>query len=98
MVLVRVNYCVGLYYLNLDLYMRLFYSLIIHSWMQSTCTKHVLMEVCDIIVAVSHAPKVVTLGKSMKSTLYTGISVLCWCRGTKLRCTDTDSEFMNKYT
>ena len=39
-----------------------------------------------------------TLGKSMKSTLYTGVSVLCWCRGTKLRCTDTDSEFMNKYT
>ena len=38
------------------------------------------------------------LGEGMKSTLYTGISVLCWCRGTKLRCTDTDSEFMNKYT
>ena len=51
LVWVIVSVCTNL---NLDLYTRHFYSLIIHSWLQRTCTKHVLMEVCDIIVVVSH--------------------------------------------
>ena len=45
---------------------------ILHDWLQRTCNKEALMEVCDIIVAVRGHPKMQNLGKAMKRRLHTG--------------------------
>ena len=50
---------------------------ILHDWLQGTCTKETLMEVCDIIVALKGHPKMRELGEAMKSRLQTGKSVVC---------------------
>ena len=50
---------------------------ILHDWLQGTCTKETLMEVCDIIVALKGHPKMQELGEAMKSRLQTGESVVC---------------------
>ena len=49
---------------------------ILHDWLQRTCNKEALMEVCDIIVAVRGHPKMQNLGKAMKRILHT---VKCIC-------------------
>ena len=39
---------------------------ILHVWLQRTCNKEALMDVCDIIVAVRGHPKIQDFGKAMK--------------------------------
>ena len=50
---------------------------VLHDYLQRTCTKEALMEVCDIIVAVKGHPKMRQLGKAMKKRLHTGECVVC---------------------
>ena len=45
---------------------------VLHNWLQSTCTKNALMEVCDIIVAVRGHPRMRELGEAMKRRLHSG--------------------------
>ena len=54
---------------------------ILHDWLQRTCTKEALMEVCDIIVAVRGHPRMRELGETMKRRLHSGKCVVCWCVG-----------------
>ena len=54
---------------------------ILHDFLQRTCTKEALMEVCGIIVAVRGHPKMRELGEAMKRRLHTGKCVVCWCVG-----------------
>ena len=49
---------------------------ILHDWLQRTCSKEALMDICDIIVAVKDHPKMQELGETMKRRLQTGISLL----------------------
>ena len=50
---------------------------ILHDWLQRTCTKEALMEVCDIIVEVRGHPRMRELGEAIKRRLHTGKCVLC---------------------
>ena len=45
---------------------------ILHDWLQRTCNKEALMEVCDIIVAVKGHTKMQDFGKAMKRRLLAG--------------------------
>ena len=75
---VCLGYCVGLYKFKFGLIYKtlLFFdhTQLAAENMHQTCVDGSLWHNCG-----SEPPKDVTLGKSMKSTLYTGISVLCWC-------------------
>ena len=50
---------------------------ILHDWLQRTCTKEALMEVCDIIVEVRGHPRMQELGEAIKRRLHIGKCVLC---------------------
>ena len=50
---------------------------ILHDWLQRTCTKEALMDVCDMIVAVRGHPNMRELGEAMKRRLHTGKCVVC---------------------
>ena len=55
---------------------------ILHNWLQRTCTKNALMEVCEIIVAVRGHPRMRELGETMKRRLHSGKCVVVyWCVG-----------------
>ena len=49
---------------------------ILHDWLQGSCSKEILMDICDIIMAVKGHPKMRELGEAMKSRLQTGKSVV----------------------
>ena len=49
---------------------------ILHDWLQRTCTKEALTEVCDTIVAVRGHPKMRDLGQGMKRRLHPGECVV----------------------
>ena len=50
---------------------------ILHDWLQRTCTKEALMDVCDMIVAVRGHPNMRELSEAMKRRLHTGKCVVC---------------------
>ena len=50
---------------------------ILHEYLQRTCTREALMEVCDMFVTVQGNPRMRHLGEAMKRRLHTGKCVVC---------------------